>query len=143
MINRNYERLKLSRTYIGGSKKEELKTFKNTCNVKENPEDTEVDWLEFRRLVITNFEDILHVTCSRKFVTEKLSYRLLGISFGFVLLKLIVVFFIFLGLSITIYCLFQYFKHKENREIGNYNVVMVFTNNAIREELGLSMPNIE
>ena len=70
MINRTYDKFKLFRTYIGGSKKKELESFLATRGGTDNG--SEADWFEFRRLVIVQFEDILHVTCSRKQTVDAL-----------------------------------------------------------------------
>src|SRR5208283_3367436 len=97
MINRKYSQLKFQKTYIGGSKKEQYRIYMecqggikngNTYDKKGNIYDkdgnlltdksmdynpdfvskTDTDILEFRRLIIFEFEDCMHVYFSRKFV---------------------------------------------------------------------------
>jgi len=141
MIVRNYCCLKLRRTYIGGSKTEELKIFMNVQGIKNNKicNDPQIDWFEFRRLSIKNFEDVICVTFSRKIFTKITSYMLLLLSFNIMLLNYDILFFICFGLSYIFQAFFQYFKWKEKKEISNYNLVITLTNNMIRKESGLNL----
>lgn len=142
---RNYDSLKLRRTYIGGSKTEELKIFLNAQGIKsdEISDDPEINWFEFRRLSITNFEDIIHVTFSRKLFSEITSYFLLFTSFYLTLLNYHILFFISLGISLVFQAFSYYFKRKENKEILNYNLVIALTNNMILNESGIRLNSIE
>ncbi len=138
MINRTYNKFKLFRTYIGGSKKKELQTFLATRDGTNNG--SESDWFEFRRLVIIQFEDILHVTCSRKIFAQKLSYILLFL--GMILLSFKILSLFCVGIAILLFCLSKYYKNKEHRNICDYNIVMIFTDNYIHQEFGLNLPSI-
>lgn len=144
-MDRTYNYFKLCRTYMGGSKKEQLKIFLDAQGIDENGvcDDSQINLYEFRRLVIIDFEDIIHVTFSRKIISEKFSYVALLVSLGLVLLKFVFLFFICFGLSLIMHSFFHYFKYREKREVNNYNVVMALTNVAIHNEYGLNMPNIE
>lgn len=134
-INRYYNRLKFFRTYIGGSKKKELNLFLNA-------QGDQIDWFEFRKLVILNFEDVLHVTFSRKFATKRLSFWFLGISFCMILFKIIILAFICFGLALISQIFFNYFRYREGRNIVNYDIIIRFTNNFIRQEFGINLPEI-
>jgi hypothetical protein len=145
-IERDYTHLKLLRTYIGGSKKEELRIFLDAQGIKKgiiNHEDLHIDWFEFRRLVIINFEDIIHVIFSRKLIFKKLSFLFLGLSFCMILLNLITLFFICLSLAIISQIFFNYFKYEEKRNIINYDAIIKLTNNSIKQEFGLNLPDIK
>jgi hypothetical protein len=145
MMIREYNFLKLRRTYIGGSKKEELKEILRVQGIEDGKscENLKIDWLNVRRLAIINFEDIIHVTFSRQFVTKKLSYLFLLLALIVVSFKVGMLFFICFGLLVISQIFFQYFKHNHYKQITNYIVLMTLTNNMIREELGLNMPDIE
>lgn len=142
MIVRNYNHLKLQRTYIGASKKEEIKTFIGVQDI-ENIDDPQIDWFEFRRLSIFSFEDIIHVTFSRKIFSEITSYLLMFISFYLMQLNYNILFFICFGLSILSYTFFRYFMWKQKKEISNYNLVISLTNNMIQKESGMCLMSIE
>jgi hypothetical protein len=145
MIDRTYKKLKYFRTYINGSKKNEdyafLKTQydENGCEKDEN----NIDWLEFRKLLISSYEDIIHVNFSRKIITEYLSYLFLSISpillFQNQLLLSLIPLLIFIILFIT----HKYYKHKTNIDILNYNLGVVLINNSIKEIIGFDFPNLE
>jgi hypothetical protein len=143
-INRNYEKLKLLRTYIGGSKKKELRIFLKSQGINEGEAYTDncmIDWLEFRRLVVTQFEDILCVNYSRRFYAEKLAYLFLSMSIvlcGFKMLSLISV-----SIAVLFYTLSKHYKRTEGRNIFDYNTVIGLTNTMIRQEFGLEFPGIE
>jgi hypothetical protein len=142
---REYNFLKLHRTYIGGSKKEELKEILRVQGIEDGKpcENLKIDWLNVRRLAIINFEDIIHVAFSRQFITKELSYLFLFVVLFIVFFKIGILFFICLGLLVILQIFFQYFKHNYYKQITNYIVLMTLTNNMIREELGLNMPDIE
>lgn len=139
MIIRNYDKLKLCRTYIGGSKKEELRIFLKA----QGSETGVIDWIELRRLIIRDFEDIIHVAFSRKYIAEKLSIVFIVLSLFAIFMKLNMLFIILGILSIISRLFYFYFKHKERKEANNYNVALTLTNNVIRDEIGLNLPSIQ
>jgi len=145
MITRNYNHLKLYRTYIGNSKKEEKRRFLNVQGIKKGQfsENSKIDWLEFRRLAITNFEDIIYVTFSRKFVAQISSYIFIFISSFMIFSEIKFLFFICFGLSILLQAFFQYFKYRERIEISNYNIIITLTNKIIQKKFGFDMMGIE
>lgn len=143
-INRNYEKLKLLRTYIGGSKKKELQIFLKSQGINEGEVYTDsciIDWLKFRKLVVTRFEDILCVNYSRRFYAEKLAY--LFLSMGIVLCKFKMLSLISVSIAILFYALFKHYKRTEGRNIFDYNIAIGLTNTMIRQEFGLEFPGIE
>lgn len=146
ILARDYNYLKIHRTYIGNSKKEQSRIFLKAQGIekgKRNSDNPNVDWLEFRRLVIQNFEDIIHVIYSRKVIVESLSYILLLMSIPLLLLNYNLLFIISFGLSSLLYIFFEYYKRKEIKEAFNYHVVITITNSMIRKEFGLEIPDIE
>lgn len=145
-INRNYEKLKMLRTYIGGSKKKELQVFLKSQGMSEGEVFNEnkeyvIDWFEFRRLVIAQFEDILCVNYSRRFYAEKLAYLFLSISV--ILYKIKLLSLISAGIAILFYALSKLYKRIGSRNILNYYVAISLTNNMIYRESGLKFPDIE
>jgi hypothetical protein len=145
MIIRSYNHLKLYRTYIGDSKKEEVRRFLIVQGIKKEQfsKNSKIDWFEFRRLIITNFEDIIHVTFSRKFVAQIFSYIFMFISLLMIFSEIKILFFIYFGLSLFLQIFFQYFKYREHKEISNYKIIITLTNNIIQKKWGLSMTGIE
>jgi hypothetical protein len=143
-INRNYEKLKLVRTYIGGSKKKELQIFLKSQGINDDEVYTDsciIDWLEFRKLVVTRFEDIICVNYSRRFYAEKLAY--LFLSMGVVLYRFKTLSLISISIAVFFYALFKHYKRTEGRNILNYNAAIRITNGMIRQELGLEFSGIE
>jgi hypothetical protein len=132
-LDRSYDSLKLFRTYIGGSKKKELQLFQDT-------QDSEIKWFEFRRLVITQFEDIIHVRYSWMIFTKRLSYLLLTLAL--VLLSFKILSLICVGLAIFSYCFSKYFESKVSTDVSNYGIVMAFTDSYIQKEFGMFLPEV-
>ena len=73
------ENIKLTRTYIGGSKRTELDIFMRVQGVKEDNSDC--DWTEYGRIFRTYCQDRIHVLESRSNVTLLVSFIPLLIAY--------------------------------------------------------------
>lgn len=167
-----YSQLKLTRTYIGGSKKEQFriymecqgankdgKTYDKKGNIydKDGKNLTEEDFnnlnnpdfipisdtddFEFRRLIILEFEDKLHVVFSRKYVSEKIAYLFAFLSIIAMFIA-ITTFFITFVLSLLFWCVSKYFEHKQYEYMSGYEVGIALLDYGIKEKFGLDMPEI-
>jgi hypothetical protein len=136
MINRTFENLKLKRTYIGGSKERELEIF---LKVQGNSEDnSDCDWLEYHRILVQYFDDILHVVLSWKYVMKCLSYGLMFIAL-YMLFKNIHVFAVIQLISSAFYISYLYFKNKEKKNLSNYNCSLDITLAEIKRQTGFEL----
>ncbi len=131
MINRTFITNKYFRNYIGGTKKKELENFSIVQDIKGNY--TNCDWLEYRRMIITYFDDQLNVLFSWKNLTHKLSFLFLFISILFFSFKLI--FPILIILSILLQIIHIIFKIKEIRKLKVYDMSLTIISNKINTEL--------
>jgi hypothetical protein len=134
MIQREYDGLKLKRTYFGGSKKKEFEIFKKTQNAGG-----ECDWIEYKRILFPYFEDILHVYFSRAFITKILSVVLLGISMFFCVAELHMVSFTILMFSIFSRILFINYERKTKQVLNSYNLSHDVVKNEIKNQTGLEI----
>jgi hypothetical protein len=135
MINRTFEGNKYRRTYIGGSKQDELQTFLRVQGTQED--NSECDWLEYRRILTTYFDDMLHVIISWKALLQKISFIVLIFSASF--LKIPMIFFGLLVVSI----MFQIFHYKlkwtEKRKLRDYDACLSITLIEIQKLTGLEL----
>ena len=134
MINRNYENLKIKRTYIGGSKEKELEIFMNVQNTNG-----ECDWVEYRRILFPYLEDVMHVAFSRSFITKKLGFILLGFSFLLGLLHLPILSIIMIIFSILFRISFIFFERIIRDTLSSYNLSTDIVKNEIRNSMGFEM----
>jgi len=128
MVHRTFENLKFKRTYIGGSKQRELEIF---SKIQGNSNDnSDCDWLEYRRIITQYCDDQLNVILSWVFIMERLSII-------FLIIALIVMFinthisFSILFISLISRGLFIYFKNKGRKKLFDYN----FSLNIILSEI--------
>jgi hypothetical protein len=133
-INRNYENLKLLRTYTGGSKEKELEIFMQVQNVSG-----ECDWIEYRRILFPYLEDVLHINFSRSVVTKKLSHIFMGFAFLLGLAHLAVLSILILLLSILFRILFAYFEKKIKEAKSSYNISVGIVKREIKNLTGLDI----
>ena len=136
MINRNYEYLKLKRTYIGGSKEKELEIFSQVQNIDGNGT---CDWIEYRRILFPYFEDVMHINFSRSFASKRLAYALLGISFLLGFLHLTVFSVIVILFSVLLRVLNIFFEKKITETLSSYNISVPVIKREIKILTGLDM----
>ncbi len=132
MIHRKFDGLKFRRTFIGGSKREELKKFAEVQGVKED--NSECDWLEYRRMLIKYNDDTLNIILSWKYVFGILriifAVLTLLISFSNPTISLFV-----LGVSAIFHTSFVVLKNKEMKRLSIYN----FSLDIINQQTGLTL----
>lgn len=132
MIHRKFEKSKFTRTYIGGSKQEEAKIFAEVQGTKED--NSECNWLEYRRFFMQYCDDILNVIVSWRDVSGKLRIVLavlaLLISIGNPVAGMIT--FIFAMFS---HGLHWHLKSLELKRLSEYN----FSLDIINRETGLTL----
>jgi hypothetical protein len=134
MIDRNYEYLKLKRTYIGGSKEKELEIFNHVQH--GGPE---CDWFEYRRILFPYLEDELHVNFSRSIMSKTLSFILLGISFLLGVSHLAILSLITVSLAILFRVLIKFFEKKITETLSSYNMSIDIVKNKIKIMSGLDI----
>jgi len=135
MIIRNFEGKKYWRTYIGGSKEKELKTFLEVQGTKED--NSECDWLEYRRIFTTYFNDVLHVLLSWQDLVRKLSILtvvLIVLSF-----KIQILFFILIGVLIVLQITRLNLKLRQVRHSRNYDLGLDIALSEIHKKTGLHL----
>jgi hypothetical protein len=135
MINRTFEGKKYWRTYIGGSKEQELAIFLKVQGTKED--NSECDWFEYRRILSEYINDNLHVLVSWKILTQKIGIILLISSILF--LKLSIIFFTLIGLSMVFMAIHVILKLRQDKKLSNYDVCLSITLDEIRKTTGLEL----
>jgi hypothetical protein len=133
MIDRTFVKNKYRRTYIGGSKEKELNIFRQVQGTKED--NSECDWLEYRRILTAYLDDVLNVIFSWKNLTQKISFVLLILSM--VLFKFPLIFPIILFLSITSMIIHLKLSAVEKKKLKDYDYCLDVTLNEIRKQTGL------
>lgn len=133
-INRNYENLKLLRTYTGGSKEKELEIFMQVQNVGG-----ECDWIEYRRILFPYLEDVLHINFSRSIISKILSYIFMGFAFLLGLLHFAILSILILLLSILFRALFIYYKKKIKEAKLSYSMSVDIVKREIKNLTGLDI----
>jgi hypothetical protein len=132
MIHRKFNNLKFSRTYIGGSKKDENRIFAEVQGTKED--NSECNWLEYRRILKEYCDDKLNIILSLREVSGKL-------RIVFAALALLVSYFqptvglSFLVVASIFHALHWHLKCMELKRLSEYN----FSLNTINEQTGLSL----
>jgi hypothetical protein len=81
MIDRTFNEKKYRRTYIGGSKQKEMRIFTKVQGKADD--NSECDWLEYRRIIMQYFDDIWNVLDSWKSLTENISSAIMIIAILF------------------------------------------------------------
>ena len=127
---------KYQRTYISGSSRNEIKAFYDVQDTDGNYENC--DWINLRRMVITKYDDILHVMLS----WENLLFE---IGIGLILLSLIFFYFIplltgiFLGLSILSQITRQIVFHQRQKKYRDYNFALTMIISEIKKRFSLEL----
>jgi len=135
MINRTFEGKKYRRTYIGGTKERESIKFAEVQGTKED--NSECDWLEYRRILTTYFDDTLHVMISWKLLLQKISFSVLILSVLFV--KIPVILFTLIGISAISQLMYFIFKLREERSLKNYDMCLSLTLSEIERQTGFQL----
>lgn len=117
--------MKLFRTYVGGSKKNETKIFDDVCNDVDN-----MNWVEYKR-IFNIFSIDLDIILKARIYLTSIIYKILIILALF--LSLINPFFslIFVLLSVVFYFYYQYLK----KYLMKTNILNKFTFNVINREI--------
>lgn len=138
MIEINLEEAKYRRTYIGGSKKKEDEIFLRVQGTKADNSDC--DWLEYRRMLKLYLDDVLLVLRSWKSLFLRESYAMLIISLLW--MKQPVVFYAFIGLGVLCQIAYFIFKQKEKRFIKAFNMSQTILLTEIKKITGLDLDKI-
>ena len=136
MIDKNYEYLKLKRTYLGGSKEKELEIFDQVQNIDGNGT---CDWIEYRRILFPYLEDELHVNFSRSVASKTLSFILLGVSFLFGLLCFTIFFSITILFAVIFRALLIYFENKIKETQLSHSLSTSIIKRQIKNQIGLDV----
>ena len=132
MIERIFDEKKYRRTYIGGSKEKEAKIF---TKVQGRADDnSECDWLEYRRILTQYFDDIWNILDSWKTLTENISSAIMIL--GILFLHNDVVFYPLIGLSIIVRIVSFKLKLKIEKHLNNYNMCLSTTLGEIKKLTG-------
>lgn len=130
MIHRKFNNLKFTRTYIGGSKKEENRVFTEVQGTKED--NSECNWLEYRRYFMEYCDDKLNILLSWKEVSGKL-------RIVFAALALLVSYFqpalglVFFAVAAIFHATHWHLKCLELKRMSEYN----FSLDVINSQTGL------
>ena len=130
MIHRKFNKRKFVRTYIGGSKAEELKRFTDVQGTKED--NSECNWLEYRRLLMEYCNDVLNVIVSWVDALKKLRI-IFAVIAVLVSVASLAVGMIFLVLAIASHAIHWHLKCLELKRLSEYN----FSLDTINRETGL------
>lgn len=133
MIHRKFNKLKFSRTYIGGSKQQENEIFASVQGTKED--NSECNWFEYRRLLMKYCDDNLNIILSWKTVLNVLRhvFLALGILIAFLNPTYAIIAALISFISYMIY-LFQ--SNKERKTLAQYE----FALDIINRETGVDLP---
>ena len=130
MIHRKFNTLKFSRTYIGGSKKRENEMFADVQGTKEDNSDC--NWLEYRRLLMTYCDDMLNIILSWKYVSGIMRIVFAGLTVLISFINPIISIFV-LAVAAAFHFLCLYLKNKEMKNLAEYN----FSLDTINQQTGL------
>jgi hypothetical protein len=129
---------KYRRTYIGGSKKKEKEIFLKVQGTKEDNSDC--DWLEYRRLLKTYLDDIITVLSSWKGLCLRESYAFLFIAILY--MKTPLFFYGSIGIAILFQIGYFIFKKKEKKFFKSYELSQTVLLNEIKKVTGLDLDKI-
>jgi hypothetical protein len=136
MVYREFAKLKFRRTYIGGSKRCEQQIFNDIQGTKED--NSECDWLEYRRILTQYLDDVLNIILSWKYIFGVLQIVFIVIailvstktpSFS---IPILVISFIF-------HLLFLYFRNSERKKLSEYNFSLDIILAEINKETGFNL----
>jgi len=135
MLIRNFEGRKYRRTYVGGTKEKELETFLEVQGTKED--NSECDWLEYRRIFTSYFDDRLHVILSWRMLMIELSY--VALILGVLAVKIPILLFTLIGLSVVFRLISFNFKQRQLRQARNYDIGLDITLTEINKQTGFNI----
>ena len=132
MVHREFNTLKFRRTFIGGSKQRELDIFLEAQGTKED--NSECNWLEYRRLLMKYCDDILNVILSWRYVVGILRIVFAALA---LLISTInpVIGLIVLAIAASCHASFWHLKNLELRRLSEYN----FSLDIINQQTGLAL----
>jgi len=130
MIHRKFNKLKFTRTYIGGSKQRENELFLEAQGTKED--NSECNWLEYRRMLKEYCDDKLNILLSWIVVVKYIMLGLAGFGAGVAGVNIFVAAFIF-GVAGLFKLLHVYLKSVEQKRLTEYD----FSLDIINRETGL------
>lgn len=135
MIYREFNKLKFKRTYIGGSKQNELKIFNDVQGTMEDNSDC--DWFKFRKLLTQYLDDILNIVLSWEYVLSLLSIIFIIIA---VLVSIINPYFSIpiLSLSLIFQLISQYLKYLVRKKLSEYDFMFNLLLTEIKKQTGFS-----
>jgi len=135
MIHRKFNKLKFKRTYVGGSKQRELEIFHDVQGTKED--NSEVNWLEYRRVFTQYSDDILNIVLSWRQLTINLrtAFLILAVLASFMNP---VVALIILSASVLFQLAHQYVKHVERKRLSAYDFSLDIILSEIKRETGFN-----
>ena len=132
MIHRKFNNLKFTRTYIGGSKQRELEIFTVVQGTKEDNSDC--NWIEYRRLLIEYCDDILNIVLTWVYVYNVLRIIFLGLA--------LLISFINPVTSIPVLVIFGIFHYLYNNARKKENIILLeykLSLDVINRETGLEL----
>lgn len=133
MIHRKFDGFKFGRTYIGGSKKTESKAFMAVQGTKEDNSDC--DWMEYRRLLTRYLDDVLHVLVSWVHLTHTLSI-IFAIIALFALYYSPLIGLIIFTISLITHLVSKFLSKKEKEMLMAYNFSMDIILKEIKTQTG-------
>lgn len=132
MIHRKFNNLKFTRTYIGGSKREELRLFTEVQGIKDD--NSECNWLEYRRYFMEYCDDKLNILLSWSRLTGLL--RPIFIAIGLLVsINSLGIGSIILGFALISHILYVHLKSLEQKRLSEYN----FSLDVINSQTGLQL----
>jgi hypothetical protein len=135
MIDKTFEKYKYRRTYIGGSKKDEMRTF---TKVQGRADDnSQCDWFEYRRILSQYYDDVLNVLFSWKNLTENISNVILIV--GILFLHTDAIFYSLIATSIIVRIISYKLGLKVENILKNYEMCLSVTLNEIKKLTGLEL----
>jgi len=135
MINITFNNRKYCRTYINGSKKNELKLFKLIQGVNEDNSDC--NWFEYRRMLLTYINDILHIIVSWRILINNIS--VIALIFIILSLKIQLISLTLIGLTLILRITYHYLTYIEKRRINEYSMCMSIMLFQIKKLSGLNL----
>ena len=124
MINKTFMGTRYKRTYIGGSEQKELQIF---LDVQAN-----YNWSEYKKILSTYFDDILHVLVSWKTLMKNLSF--ISLLSTLLFFETSSVFFTVFISSIIFQIVYIVLKHQELIKLKQYNMCLTIVLNEMNKD---------
>jgi hypothetical protein len=135
MTDKTFEGNKYCRTYVGGSKQAELDIFKKVQGTAED--NSECDWLEYRRILFAYLDDMLHVLSTWKTTFSNWSYAMLLLCVLFSNSQLLFIFYLSMGILFQI--MRYLFAKKEEAKLRSYYMSYNIVRDEIKKSTGLEI----